>query len=328
MGRRISTATAVSEVWDSHQATLHRPCCVQKAGSKTGVAMKSQNPSKSAGGLKQCPFCIQSEMMILRYLKSPTPFLVDWELSAMRPKKTPGFRRWIWWDLWRPLPGDPFGFDQLALVLLQDIDLSVFTVLLYLNCITVGPGIGRYLILLHESTHCCGIKPNRCGQTNPSCWLYLDGCWQNSEFATPSCLQRSLASLSHSIGYHVSIFFNIFRYFSSAWKQQNEGQKTEHHGIGDQQAKQPGMPTRGAVAEIDSDIWLVFAASSARCVHFTLEVYVSRPGKTFLFSFVGFYKYVFMDMSQPGVANSGPTMAYLDSRFDATFELLLPAESY
>jgi hypothetical protein len=35
-----------------------------------------------------------------------------------------------------------------------------------------------------------------------------------------------------------------------------------------------------------------------------------------------------MDMSQPGVANSGPTMAYLDSRFDATFELLLPAESY
>lgn len=119
----------------------------------------------------------------------------------------------------------------------------------------------------------------------------------------------------------------IFRYFSSAWKQQNEGQKTEHHGIGDQQAKQPGMPTRGAVAEIDSDIWLVFAASSARCVHFTLEVYVSRPGKTFLFSFVGFYKYVFMDMSQPGVANSEPTMAYLDSRFDATFELLLPAES-
>ena len=112
MGRRISTATAVSEVWDSHQATLHRPCCVQKAGSKTGVAMKSQNPSKSAGGLKQCPFCIQSEMMILRYLKSPTPFLVDWELSAMRPKKTPGFRRWIWWDLWRPLPGDPFGFDS------------------------------------------------------------------------------------------------------------------------------------------------------------------------------------------------------------------------
>ena len=215
MGRRISTATAVSEVWDSHQATLHRPCCVQKAGSKTGVAMKSQNPSKSAGGLKQCPFCIQSEMMILRYLKSPTPFLVDWELSAMRPKKTPGFRRWIWWDLWRPLPGDPFGFDQLALVLLQDIDLSVFTVLLYLNCITVGPGIGRYLILLHESTHCCGIKPNRCGQTNPSCWLYLDGCWQNSELTKWEALHRCHIPLVIMFRYF-SIFFDIFQVLESS----------------------------------------------------------------------------------------------------------------
>jgi hypothetical protein len=152
MGRRISTATAVSEVWDSHQATLHRPCCVQKAGSKTGVAMKSQNPSKSAGGLKQCPFCIQSEMMILRYLKSPTPFLVDWELSAMRPKKNARFQtmnlmgpletspRWSLW-VWSTGPGSAsrhwfIGVHSFAILKLyysrpRDRSISHFTTRIY-----------------------------------------------------------------------------------------------------------------------------------------------------------------------------------------------------
>lgn len=115
MGRRISTATAVSEVWDSHQATLHRPCCVQKGGSKTGVWNKITKSIKVSWyqlvvleTLVALPILsIQSEM-ILSHQR------LFWWIGNSPPcaKKSPGFRRWIWWDLWRPLPGDPFGFDR------------------------------------------------------------------------------------------------------------------------------------------------------------------------------------------------------------------------
>ena len=83
MGRRFSTATAVSEVWDSHQATHgHPPPAMLRAkGWLQDGGSNEITKSIKVSWWFECPFCIQSEMMILRYL---CPFCIQSEMMILR----------------------------------------------------------------------------------------------------------------------------------------------------------------------------------------------------------------------------------------------------